>query len=97
MFCGRRPWSFGYREYKLHARKDKVFLRPVTGSGLGLLAAAIIGFIWMNSHVNGLVEEKVKAAEARFAKLPGPAGPTGAATWESVIAGTPKGDMLHSV
>jgi len=27
----------GYREYKLHARKDKIFLQPVDGSGLGIL------------------------------------------------------------
>ena len=28
----------GYREYKLSYRKDRVFLRPVQGSGLGLLS-----------------------------------------------------------
>jgi glutamate dehydrogenase len=28
----------GYREYKLSYRKDKIFLRPVEGSGLGLLS-----------------------------------------------------------
>jgi glutamate dehydrogenase len=27
----------GYREYKLHTRKDKIYLRPVDGSGLGIL------------------------------------------------------------
>ncbi len=27
----------GYREYKLHHRNDKIYLRPVAGSGLGIL------------------------------------------------------------
>ena len=27
----------GYREYKLHSRKDKIYLRPVEGTGLGIL------------------------------------------------------------
>lgn len=27
----------GYREYKLHYRKEKIYLRPVDGSGLGIL------------------------------------------------------------
>lgn len=46
--------------------------------GLGLVVAAIVGFIWMNSHVNDLVDSKIKAAEDRIAKMPGPAGEAGA-------------------
>ena len=35
----------GYREYKLFRRKDRVFLRPVEGSGLGLLDSTALASI----------------------------------------------------
>jgi hypothetical protein len=45
--------------------------------GLGLVAAAIIGSIWMNSTINRKIDERIAAVEQKIADTPGPAGEQG--------------------